>query len=162
MYFQEVSRSHSYWCVACLIAISLTNSLQRSSVNYMYTYFSDDPLKQANSMYNIRMTIADFDNEAYALLVGDTMTLIYACFVLFTGSLSDFIDRKLLLCVSCFMWTLCSYMMSFCSTFNQLLILKIIQNFFSAFQGPCSYSLLTDWIRPQERTMAYALYALGV
>ena len=41
-------------------------------------------------------------------------------------------------------------------------MLKIFTNFFSAFQGPCSYSLLTDWIVPGERTLAYAFYALGV
>ena len=128
----------------------------------MYTYYSDDPMKAMDVDFNIRMKVKDFDNEAYNFLVGDTMTFIYAIFVLFTGSLSDFIDRKLLLCVATFGWTLCTYMSSFCTNFQQLLTLKIIMNFFSAFQGPCSYSLLTDWIRPQERTMAYALYALGV
>ena len=128
----------------------------------MYTYYSDDPLKAMDTGFNIRMKVKGFDNEAYNFLVGDTMTLIYAVFVLFTGSLSDFVDRKLLLCCAVFGWTLCTYMSSFCTDFQQILALKIIMNFFSAFQGPCSYSLLTDWIRPQERTMAYALYALGV
>jgi MFS family permease len=33
---------------------------------------------------------------------------------------------------------------------------------FNAFSGPCSYSLITDWIHPSERTMFYSLYALGV
>lgn len=33
---------------------------------------------------------------------------------------------------------------------------------FNAFSGPCSYSLITDWIPPEQRTLAYAVYALGV
>lgn len=35
-------------------------------------------------------------------------------------------------------------------------------SFFTAFSGPCSYSLMSDWILPEHRTLAYALYALGV
>lgn len=162
MQFKEVDARHSYWCVACLIMISLTNSLQRSCINFMYTYQTEDAEKLQDADYNIRLAVNGFDNDAYALLVGDTMSLIGAVFVLFTGGLSDFIDRKMLLCVSCFFWTLCTYLSSFCTEFKQILALKIIMTFFSAFTGPCSYSLLTDWILPQERTMAYALYALGV
>lgn len=35
-------------------------------------------------------------------------------------------------------------------------------NFFTALSGPCSYSLITDWIKPEKRTLAFAFYALGV
>ena len=35
-------------------------------------------------------------------------------------------------------------------------------SFFTAFSGPCSYSLMSDWILPEHRTLAYARYALGV
>ena len=34
--------------------------------------------------------------------------------------------------------------------------------FFNAVSGPCSYSLITDWIPPENRVMAYSIYALGV
>lgn len=34
--------------------------------------------------------------------------------------------------------------------------------FFNAVSGPCSYSLITDWIPPENRIMAYSIYALGV
>jgi MFS family permease len=33
--------------------------------------------------------------------------------------------------------------------------------FFSAFLGPCSYSLISDWIPPHQRTLFFAFYALG-
>ena len=161
-HFKDVGARHAYWCVACLVAISLTNSMQRSCINFMYTYNTEDAAKLQDPDFNIRVAVGGFDNDAYALLVGDSMSFISALFVLFTGGLSDFIDRKLLLCVSCFFWTLCTYLSSFATEFHQLLALKIIGTFFSAFTGPCSYSLLTDWIVPEERTMAYALYALGV
>jgi MFS family permease len=34
-------------------------------------------------------------------------------------------------------------------------------SFFYAVSGPCSYSLITDWIPPESRIMAYSLYSLG-
>ena len=84
----------------------------------MYSYYSEDPLKASNPAFNIRMDVAGFDTEAYNLLVGDPMALIYALMVLFTGSISDFVDRKLLLCGACFGWTLCTYLSSFATTYH--------------------------------------------
>ena len=34
--------------------------------------------------------------------------------------------------------------------------------FFNAISGPCSYSLITDWVPPENRIMAYSIYAMGV
>lgn len=95
-------------------------------------------------------------------MVGDSFTIIYAFMVLFTGTASDLLDRKLLLCGSCFGWCACMYFSSFANKFHDLYVLRLIMSFFTAFSGPCSYSLITDWIPPHQRTMAYSLYALGV
>ena len=158
----EVNKKHAYLCLCMLVLISLSNTMQRSCLNYMYAFYSEDHKKANDEAYNIRLAIKDFSYDNYCLLVGDTVQFIYAVFVLFTGSMSDFIDRKLLICVACFGWTICTYLSAYADNFNQFFILKIMINFFSAFQGPCSYSLLTDWIKPGERTLAYAFYALGV
>jgi len=42
------------------------------------------------------------------------------------------------------------------------MVLRLIGSFFTALSGPCSYSLITDWILPENRTVAFAFYALGV
>lgn len=158
----EVNKKHAYLCLVILVLISLNNTLQRSCLNYMYAYYTEDAKKVNDKDYNIRLAIEDFTYDNYCFLVGDLVQFIYALFVLFTGSLSDFIERKTLICIACFGWTICTYMSAYAENFNQLFVLKMLINFFSAFQGPCSYSLLTDWIKPGERTLAYAFYALGV
>jgi MFS family permease len=79
-------------------------------------------------------------------MAGDFYTILYAFMVLFTGSLSDIFDRKLFLCGACFGWTACTYLSSFAINFHQLLVLRLIMSFFTALSGPCSYSLITDWI----------------
>ena len=112
--------------------------------------------------FSIRAAVPDFTDERYNHMVGDTFTIIYAFMVLITGSISDLFDRRVLLVGSTFIWCSCVYLSSFCTTFHQLNTLRLIQSFFSAFLGPCSYSLITDWIVPQQRTLAYAFFALGV
>lgn len=103
------------------------------------------------------MTDANFGHIA-----GDSFTIFYAFMVLISGTASDLVNRKLLLLGSCFMWCMTTYLSSFCMTFNQLYILRIIMAIFNAVSGPCSYSLITDWIPPENRVMAYSVYALGV
>lgn len=95
-------------------------------------------------------------------LVGDFSTIVYALMVLFTGSASDLMNRKHLLLGSCFGWSACIYFCSFANDFETLNVLKLIMNFFCAISGPCSYSLITDWVPPENRIMAYSLYAMGV
>ena len=158
----EMSKYHAYWCFFLLIMISVVNTFQRSTISFMFTFVGSTEEKTYDVHYSIRDAIPDFTNENYAMMVGDTFTIIYAFMVLFTGSASDIFDRKLLLCGSNFGWCACMYLSSFCTDFQQLWILRLIMSFFTAFSGPCSYSLITDWIPPHQRTMAYSLYALGV
>ena len=145
------------------MAISVINTVQRSTISFMYAIqnteeynYSEDPF------YSIRIDIENFNHKNYELMVGDTFTIIYAFMVLLTGAASDVMNRKLLLCGSCFCWCLCIYLCSFCNDFWQLYVLRLIMCLFNAFAGPCSYSLITDWIHPNERTLFYSLYALGV
>jgi MFS family permease len=137
---------HSYWCFTLLILIQLVNTLQRASISYMYSYPYPERLNDPH--YSIRAAIPDFTDERYNYMVGDTFTIIYAFMVLVTGALSDLYSRKTLLCVTVFAWCTCTYLSSFCTTFHQINTLRLIQSFFSSFLGPCSYSLISDWIVP--------------
>lgn len=157
----EMGKYHAYWCFFLLIMISVVNTFQRSTISFMFTFASSEE-KMYDKHYSIRDDIPDFTNENYAMMVGDTFTIIYAFMVLFTGSASDLFERKMLLCGSNFGWCACMYLSSFATDFQQLWVLRLIMSFFTAFSGPCSYSLITDWIPPHQRTMAYSLYALGV
>lgn len=145
--FDETSKYHYYWCFTILILMSVVNTFQRSAISFMYTFAASEE-KMYDPHYSIRDAIPDFTDPNYGLMVGDAFTIIYAFMVLFTGTASDLVDRKLLLCGSCFGWCACMYFSSFATNFNQLYVLRLIMSFFTAFSGPCSYSLITDWIPP--------------
>ena len=153
---------HSYACFLMLILISITNTMQRAAISYMFSYQSMDQEKYEDPHYNIRADIPDMTNENFNHIAGDSFTIFYAFMVLLTGAASDLFNRKALLLGSCFMWCMTTYLSSFAMTFNQLYILRIIMAIFNAASGPCSYSLITDWIPPENRVMAYSVYALGV
>ena len=153
---------HSYACFTMLIIISVTNTMQRSAITFMYGYQTQDPEKYEDPHYNIRYDVKDMNDNNFGHIAGDSFTIFYAFMVLLTGAASDLMNRKLLLLGSCFGWCLTTYLSSFVGTFNQLYILRILMAVFNAASGPCSYSLITDWIPPEHRVMAYSVYALGV
>jgi MFS family permease len=94
-------------------------------------------------------------------LAGDFFTILYAFMVLFTGSASDIFNRKKLLLWTCFGWCIATYLSSYVQDFQQLMFLRVFVGFFNAVSGPCSYSLITDWFPPENRTLAYSIYAFG-
>jgi MFS family permease len=160
--FYALGPYHSYACFAMLIFISVTNTMQRSAITFMYGYQTQDQDKYEDPHYNIRNDIRDMNDNNFGHIAGDSFTIFYAFMVLLTGAASDLMNRKLLLLGSCFGWCLCTYLSSFVTSFNQLYILRILMAVFNAASGPCSYSLITDWIPPEHRVMAYSVYALGV
>ena len=118
MKLEDINKYHSYLCFLCLILISLSNTLQRGVINSMYSFQSEDIGKQANPHYCISSCLADFTSDNFGIMVGDFYTVVYAFMVLFTGSVSDVFDRKLLLCGACFGWTACTYLSSFATNFH--------------------------------------------
>lgn len=160
--FYAMGKCQSYLCFTMLILISITNTMQRSAISYMFSYQTADQEKFSDPMYNIQADLKDFNNENFGYIAGDSFTIYYAFLVLFTGSASDLFNRKYVILGSCFGWCMCTYLSSFSLNFQHLFVLRIIMAFFNAVSGPCSYSLITDWIPPESRVMAYSIYALGV
>ena len=145
-----------------LILISVTNTMQRNAIAYMFGYQTADQEKFKDPMYNIQADLTDLTQENFGYIAGDSFTIFYAFLVLFTGSISDIFNRKNVILGCCFGWCMCTYLKSFCTNFHQVFGLRLFMAFFNSASGPVSYSLITDWIPPENRVMAYSIYALGV
>ena len=63
----------------------------------------DDPF------YNIMEAIDDLTPEKFGWLSGPAFTVIYAVLTLFTGPLSDNVNRTKMICFSCISWSLMTY-----------------------------------------------------
>jgi len=130
-------------------------------ISNMAKFTSSDPTKAEDPHYNIVMEVNNFTAENFNYIAGDVATIIYAFMVLFAGSATDLMNRKKVLLTCCFCWSLTIYLSSFATEFWHIFVLRLIMSLFNALSGPCSYSLMTDWIPPERRTMAYAIFALG-
>ena len=109
-----------------LILLSIANTMQRSAISYMYSFekvkvnesASHSEFYDLDPFYTIRSDIPEFTPERYNYLAGDPFTIIYAFMVLFSGSASDLLNRKTLICATAFGYTLSIYLSSFATDFT--------------------------------------------
>lgn len=106
--------------------------------------------------------MTDLTVENYMIMNGNSLQLLYAFIMLISGGLSDVWPRKAMMLGTFAVQTFCTFLSAYCDNFHQLLMLRILIGVLNAVSGPCAYGLLTDWVPPENRTMAYAWYALGV
>ena len=114
-----------------------------------------------DKFYSIKTELA-FTQEQWRNLKGDPYTIIYAFMILVLGPMSDLMSRKKMLLGSCFGWTVCTYLSSFITNYEQLLFLRLVGAMFSAISSPLSFGLLTDLIPRTRRTLAFSLFAFGM
>ena len=88
--------------------------------------------------------------------------MMFAFVMLISGGLSDLFSRKLLILSAFAVQTFVIYLCSVTETFKQLFLMKMLIGILNSVVSPCAYAILTDWVPPESRTMAYAWYALGV
>lgn len=110
----------------------------------------------------MKYAIPNFGTDKYSYLAGATFTVFFATAVLFTGILADNMSRKLLLCLAAIMWSCTSIGTSFCKTYWQLCVMRILLGLFEACIGPPAYSLITDFFPPEKRTLANSMYSFGI
>ena len=111
--------------------------------------------------YNIFEAVEGLDMESFGWLSGPAFTLIYACLVLFTGPLSDNLNRTKMICFSCIGWIMMTYGSSIATKFWHLLLTRTGLAVFMSFYGPTTLSLISDLFPQEHRTFAFSLYAIG-
>jgi MFS family permease len=95
--------------------------------------------------YNIALAIENYNPTNYGILVGPAFNILNGVIVLFTGGLTDKVNRRNMICVACLLWGFVTFLNSFCSTFFQLLVLRMCLGALMAFFGPAVYSLIADF-----------------
>ena len=162
-YFQEASKNLVYAELLFLCILSISSQFQRTCIGYMMDFpIPGDLSPQEAKFYGIARDVDDLTMENYAFMQGNGMQLMFAFVMLISGGLSDWMNRKALLLGTFFVQTFCTFLNAYCDNFQQMLTLRILIGVLNAVSGPCAYGLLSDWVPPEQRTMAYALYALGV
>jgi MFS family permease len=108
------------------------------------------------------VAIDNFNDFRYGLVAGPVFTIIFATLNLFTGALADKVSRKMLLSVAAICWSITSLGTAFTHTFPMICLYRTMLGGFEAFGNPISYSLIVDFVPPENRTLANSVFSIGI
>lgn len=87
---------------------------------------------------------------------------IYGLMSPFAGMIADRINRKWLIVGSLFVWSFVTLMMGYCSTFDQLYVLRAIMGVSEALYIPAGLALITDYHPDKTRSLAVGIHMTGL
>ena len=95
-------------------------------------------------------------------LLATVFTLLYAVVGLPLGRLSDRVERRKILAVGVFAWSVLTAFSGMTRSFGQLIVARLGVGVGEATCSPASTSLIGDLVRPTERARAIAIWMLGL
>ncbi|CAM9538661.1 unnamed protein product, partial [Discosporangium mesarthrocarpum] len=104
---------------------------------------------------------ACINNVEYGYLAGIAFTIMFAFVGLFAGWLCDVMDLRLLHTGAVLVWSLAAAAHGTCSSFQCLLIARILVGFGEAFNAPACYALISAYFPHTERATANGIYSTG-
>ncbi|MBN3288338.1 SPNS1 protein, partial [Polyodon spathula] len=98
----------------------------------------------------------------YQIMAGPIFILIYTFMGIFIGFLADAANRKNLLAVSLFFWSLMTFLMGFAQEYWHLVLLRFGQGIGEAGCTPFAASLIADYFPEAARGSAMGFYNWGI
>src|SRR5882762_646982 len=95
-------------------------------------------------------------------LLGTVFTLLYAVVGLPLGRLSDRLQRRKILAVGVFVWSLLTAMSGLTRSFAQLIVARLGVGVGEASCSPASTSMIGDYFPTTQRARAVAIWMLGL
>lgn len=129
-----------YGVLVMLLLSFTSNQWCRQLINYLCNFSSG----AANDGYLYINAALNFNQEYYAALASFAFTSIFSLFSLFGGSIADRYDRKSILAISAFFWSLMTLLQSFVTDKFQLIPTRVLLGAAQAFFNPAAYTILSD------------------
>lgn len=96
------------------------------------------------------------------VLQGIAFALSYSVMALPFGWMADRYHRVRLVCLGVAMWSVATLGMGLSSSFNELLVARVLVGAGEATLMPAAYSLLADYFPPHQRGRAFATYMSAI
>lgn len=87
---------------------------------------------------------------------------IYGCVSPVSGSIADKLNRKWLIVVSLGVWSAITLLMSFCTTYNSIYVLRGLMGISEALYLPAALSLIADYFTGRSRSLAIGVHMTGL
>ena len=128
----------SYITLFMILATFTSNQWSRQALYYLCDFSeSSNPLKHINADLG-------FDKEQYAFLASVVFTSIFATVSFFAGGIADNNNRRVIIGLSCFLWSAATLAQAQVVSYEQLLPLRVLIGFSQAFFNPAAYTLIAD------------------
>lgn len=132
--------------VGLLSIVGCLNYLDRTIITTMRVSIIDD----------MPMTDAQFG------LLTSVFLWIYGLLSPFAGYLADRFNRSKVIIVSLFVWSMVTWLTSYATTFEQLLVTRALMGISEACYIPAGLALITDYHRGSTRSLATGIHMAGI
>ena len=115
----------------------------------------------SGAKYNVQ-TDLNLSDVQFGVVTGTAFTFTNGIAGLFFGHLADIYPRKWVWIIACLLWSVCTFIETFATSFATILPPRMG---FAIFMGSCvpvSISLLSDYTLPKNRGLAQSIFAGGV
>lgn len=137
------------WIVVGLLwVVALLNYLDRQMLSTMKSAMMID-IVELESAANFGRLMAVF-------------LWIYGLMSPVAGMVADRINRKWLIVGSLFVWSFVTFMMGYCTTFNQVYILRALMGVSEALYIPAGLALIADYHQEKTRSLAVGIHMTGL
>ncbi|MGA0605013.1 spinster family MFS transporter [Phenylobacterium sp. VNQ135] len=143
----KVTGSYRYLVVWLLAVVYTLNFLDRQIVSILA-----EPIREDLNLTDTQL----------GMLGGIVFALFYTGFGIPVGWLADRARRVWIISGACALWSLFTALCGTATNFVQLALYRMGVGIGEAGGSPPSYSLISDYFKPEERGTALAIYSLGV
>ena len=142
------SKAYPWIVVGLLWVVALLNYMDRQMLSTMRETMQID-IAELESAVNFGRLMAIF-------------LWIYGCISPFAGAIADRISRKWLIIGSLTVWSGVTLAMGFCTTYNQIYVLRALMGISEALYIPAGLSLIADYFTGSSRSLAVGIHMTGL
>ena len=142
------SKAYPWIVVGLLWVVALLNYMDRQMLSTMREAMQID-IAALESAVNFGRLMAIF-------------LWIYGCISPFAGAIADRISRKWLIIGSLAVWSGVTLAMGFCTTYNQIYVLRALMGISEALYIPAGLSLIADYFTGSSRSLAVGIHMTGL
>ena len=142
------SKAYPWIVVGLLWLVALLNYMDRQMLSTMREAMQID-IAELESAVNFGRLMAIF-------------LWIYGCISPFAGAIADRISRKWLIIGSLTVWSGVTLAMGFCTTYNQIYVLRALMGISEALYIPAGLSLIADYFTGSSRSLAVGIHMTGL
>lgn len=135
------------YLVGLLLVINIFNSIDRQILGLLGEGIKHD------------LALADWQ---LGLLTGLAFALFYSILGIPIARLSDRFSRGRIIALCLTIWSFCTALSALAQSFAHLLLMRVCVGIGEAGCNPAAHSLISDYVRPERRSLAMSIYSVGL